>query len=222
MQKRIKFNETNFEVLLETPEKSTSSVAIFLPGLSGGAFLDRFLPLVDSSNKAGMAIARVSIWNNPEEAKELSLEEIHKKIDLVVNHLRVEGYANIFGIGKSMGGAVMLTYNNLDIKKKVLWAPAIGISKTESNILESKSKKLGGFTTFLDIKLNTSDLTNDSTKVLVVHGTADKSIPLSNSELLISLLPNSILFKIDGADHSYTNKEHETLLIKATVDFLIS
>ncbi|MFZ2523345.1 MAG: hypothetical protein WAW92_03075, partial [Minisyncoccia bacterium] len=149
MQKKIKLNELNCEILLETPEITVNSVAVFLPSLSGGAFLDRFSPLVDSLNKSGIATARVSIWDSPEEAKQLSLDEIHKNIDSVVDFLRESGYTHIFGVGKSLGGAVVLTYSNkLPLEKKVLWAPAIGISEIESNIFENKTKRLGEFTSF--------------------------------------------------------------------------
>ena len=45
--------------------------------------------------------------------------------------------------------------------------------------------------------------------VVIVHGTEDKSVPLSQSRKLVRTLPRAVLFKLKGADHRSTNARHK-------------
>ena len=73
----------------------------------------------------------------------------------------------------------------------------------------------------LDVKIDRAFLEKHDEPVLVIHGTTDRTIPFSNSEQIVSMLPNATLIPIEGADHSYNTKEHEDAVIKSTVDFLM-
>ncbi len=206
---------------IEKPKIETDKIVVFLPGLSGGAMSDRFLPLVEACHQAGLAVVRATIWDNQEEVEKMSLNEIYKEVDDYVQKLKELGFNHIYGVGKSFGGAVMLTHSNLGaFEKKVLWAPAIRIDEAESNISQYLNTKLKDVSSLFEIKLNKQDLENFKTPTLVIHGTNDDNIPLSNSEVLISMLPEAKIVKIEGADHSYRNKDHESAVIKETVNFL--
>ncbi len=222
MQNIIKIQEVGYEILLETPAEATTTVVIFLPGMSGGAFSERFLPVAEACLGAGFAIARVSLWTNAADVQQKSLRQIHIGLDQVVTHLKVLGYQNIMGIGKSFGGAVLLTSPAKDISKKVFWAPAIGcsVSGLAGNINEYLDVPLGSVTSLLEIEVGTDCLNERFESVLFIHGTADSTIPLGNSEKLASLYPQASLFTVEGADHSYNNPDHERIVIKATMDFL--
>jgi pimeloyl-ACP methyl ester carboxylesterase len=51
--------------------------------------------------------------------------------------------------------------------------------------------------------------------VLIIHGTADRVVPIENSRELAEQVENSRLVEVEGADHSYKGKEQETAKIIA-------
>jgi hypothetical protein len=224
MSNMINVGDTGCEVLLEVPPEPTSTVVLFLPGMSGGVFSERFLPVAEACLGAGFAIARVSLWNNAADVQQKSLRQIHTGLDAVVTHLKTLGYQNIMGIGKSFGGAVLLTYPLNEIPKKVLWAPAIGSSDAglAGNINEYLDVPLGSLTSLLEIEVSAEFLNERLESILFIHGTADATIPLSNSEKLASLLPHAKILAIEGADHSYKLPEHERVVIAASVTYLVT
>lgn len=220
MSEDFKIENTTTEVRIDTPTTPTEKVVVFLPGISGGAFSDRFQPVVDACLSAGFAIARVNAWKDADDVGQKTLSQIYADIDAVLSLLQEKSYTSFFGVGKSFGGAVMLTHPCPYFAKKVLWAPAIGTVESGANINEYLSTPLGTIPKLLDVKVDRAFVEKMETPTLVVHGTADDAIPFSNSELLVSMLPNAKLFPVEGADHSYKKKEHEEIVIKATMDFL--
>lgn len=218
----IKIENSETEVLIETPTNPTDKVAIFLPGISGDAFSDRFMSIAKACIGVGFAIARVSAWNNIQDVEKKNLSQIYNDINTIITLLQNSGYVSIFGIGKSFGGMIMLTLPSQNIKAKVLWAPAIGIAESDSNIDTYLSTPLGSLESLLDMKVNRAFLEKIEIPILIIHGTVDDNVPLSNSEQLVSILPNAKLVAIKGADHSYRTREHEDAVIKTTMDFLVT
>lgn len=220
MAEVVHIGNTTSAFLVEKPDVPTTTAVVFLPGISGGALSERFQPVVDACLAAGYAIARVSAWENAEDIGQKNLSDIYRDLGEVTAYLHQQGYTQIFGIGKSFGGALMLTLPSVYITKKVLWAPAIGVSESSSNIDAYMSAALGSLKSSLDLSVDREYLSSQETPVLVIHGTADNVVPFSNSERIVSLLRHARLVSVEGADHSYTSKEHETLVIKETIDFL--
>lgn len=213
---------TSSAYLLETPEQPTTTAVLFLPGISGGAFTERFQPVADACVAAGMAVARVSAWENAADVEKKTLSEIYKDMDAVVAALHVHGYTTLYGIGKSFGGAVMLTFPSSAISKKVLWAPAIGVTEEGATVDTYLTEPLGTLEQLTDMKVDREYLEGREAETLILHGTADDIIPYKNSEAITSMLPNVALVPVAGADHSFKDKEHEATIIKATVNFLVS
>jgi pimeloyl-ACP methyl ester carboxylesterase len=220
MDKYVSLEDGGGEFLLTTPDNDTNTVVVFLPGISGGAMSGRFLPVAEACVEASVAIARVSIWNDAKVAGQMSLAHIHEQLAAVINHLRSVGYQRFIGIGKSFGGAVLLTYPTSEFEKLILWAPAIGGSEAVGNVSDCLDQSLETFESLLEIKIGKSDLQSKQMPILFIHGTADATIPLSNSELLCAGIPQSTLLSVAGADHSYKETEHEKAVIIASIDFL--
>ncbi len=208
------------EFILDVPDRPTTAAVVFLPGISGGAFSDRFQPLVEACLEAGFAIARVSAWKDAKDVEQRNLNGIYRDLGEVTTYLHAQGYSSLFGIGKSFGGAVMLTFPSTHIRRKVLWAPAIGVAEDGATIDAYMSAALGSLRSLLDLTVDRAYLEKKDTPALIIHGTADANIPFSNSERLVSMLPNARLLSIEGADHSYSEKKHEEAVILATVNFL--
>jgi pimeloyl-ACP methyl ester carboxylesterase len=93
-------------------------------------------------------------------------------------------------VGKSAGGRLVVEYQmrHNDANALVLLAAAV---KAQERIKEIRIP------------------------VLIIHGTADRVVPIENSRELAKQLENSKLVEVEGADHSYKGKEQETAKIIA-------
>jgi pimeloyl-ACP methyl ester carboxylesterase len=93
-------------------------------------------------------------------------------------------------VGKSAGGRLVVEYQmrHSDANALVLLAAAV---KAQERIKEIRIP------------------------VLIIHGTADRVVPIENSRELAKQLENSKLVEVEGADHSYKGKEQETAKIVA-------
>lgn len=207
--------------LVEVPEHGSSTAVLFLPGISGGAFTDRFLPLVQACHVAGLAVVRVELWKDSNDASTKSFAGVHEDLLRIIEELKKADYTTFYGIGKSLGGAVMLTLLSPDINKKVLWAPAIGTTESNGTYPECAEKPFSSMMSFADATLDAQLLSTDTAPALFIHGTLDTVIPIDNSRTMASMMPNASLAVIDGADHSYRNPAHEAKVIDATVQFLM-
>lgn len=222
MSEIYRLSNSNSTFQIKTPDTPTQKVVLFLPGISGDVFSDRFKPLVDACNAAGWAVALINAWENAATVEQKNLNQIYADIRGVITTLQQLGYTSVAGVGKSFGGGILLTCPSPYIQRKILWAPAIGVADSEStsNIEHYVNNPLNDLSSLLDLKVNPHSLKEMEVPILIIHGTADKNIPFSNSEKIVDSLPNAKMWTIEGADHSYKNKVHEEAVIKATVDFL--
>jgi fermentation-respiration switch protein FrsA (DUF1100 family) len=220
MSETYKIGKGSSEVRIDTPATPSTEAVLLLPGITGGAFSDRYQPFVEACTNAGLAVARVSAWKDSHEVGQKTLSEIYTDVDASISLLQRQGYTSIFGVGKSFGGAVILTHASELLKRKVLWAPAIGVSESDANIDRYLSTSLSAHASLFDIKVDRNFLKKVSIPILIIHGTADEAVPIANSEKIVSMLPHAKLVPIEGAGHSYERKDHENAVIKATMDFL--
>ncbi len=221
MQTKHEVPNTKVKILLAVPEQETKKVILFVPGISGGAFSDRFAPLVAAALGAGFAIARFSSWEGEEEVGVKTIDEILHDIDAAVQYLLDTGYTSVMAVGKSLGGGMLLANQNQNILSKVVWAPAIGIAE-RGTITELREQKIAVLrSSLLSVTLDRTYVGGYHGLVCLIHGTADNAIPFKNSQKLHEAIPNSILVSIEGADHSYRNPEHERELIAHTISFLV-
>ncbi|HEY1041587.1 MAG TPA: prolyl oligopeptidase family serine peptidase [Candidatus Paceibacterota bacterium] len=220
MTKTYTLPSSSVQVKVVTPDQPTNMVVILLPGIGGGAFSDRFTTLTQACVEKEISIALFDGWSGIPDVKEKTFNEIYSNLDEAISLLKELGYVSITGIGKSFGGGILLTHPSHQITKKVLWAPAIGISESDSTLEQFKNIKLGEIGSLFDITINKDFFKDIETSTLIIHGTHDDRVPLSNSEKIISMMNTGELFTIEGANHSYSNPEHEQLVIQKTLEFL--
>lgn len=216
--------QTNFEVssaqvLIDTPKISTEKIVLFIPGVSGKARSERFLPLLQIVHEAGFAIARIDMWDSEEFLDTLTLEDINNSLNQIISILKDEGYEHAVMIGKSFGGGITLQFENDFINKKILWAPAFGydIEGNRDTILDTP---FGNIAKTSDITLGDTFLASILVPTYFIHGTEDTIIPLSNSELLEAHVPHGTLIQIENADHSFNTPESEEKLMEVTKGLL--
>ena len=187
----------------ETKVIGDKTIVILIPGVSGKVFTDKYKEFVDTCTDNGLSVARMQSWESTDDLQKKSLADLHKDLDTAVAYLRELGYETIYAVGKSLGGGILLTRNHPDIKKLVLWAPAISASKSEGNLAKMKDKKLGDIQSLVDIKMGKTFLSGEFANILIIHGTDDTHIPIANSKRIVSLLNSAELYPIDKMDHSY-------------------
>lgn len=197
----------------------SKSVALFLPGISGKPFDSRFDFIADACIDSEVSFFRFNCWDNPSELSKKSVFELLLVLDDVLFFLSEEGFKKIFLIGKSFGGELSLLSKNHLISGYILIAPPISVS-SESNLVEFSKKKLSEINACMDIKVDNDFLSNISVPVLVIHGSVDPSIPLENSQKLVSLIKRGELFVVEEADHSFKGKDSQAFAGIKIKDFL--
>lgn len=143
-------------------------------------------------------------------------------------------------LGMSLGGVVASMLAGIrkdDIEALVLWAPAAFVREdvrrgmlNDTPFTEATLQK--GYIDFRGIKvgkdfiidarnLNIYDTAaNFNKKVLLIHGTNDKQVPIQASEKYLNRYgKNANLIRINGAGHGFESVEYRDLLMNSTVKF---
>lgn len=208
------------KVVLDKGSEESNTAVIFIPGVSGKAFSDKYKPLSDECLAKGMDLLRVQSWDSVEELEQKNIRQIQEDIDEAIKFLKSEGYTKIFAIGKSLGGGILLTRNYPEITKMVLWAPAIGVEDNKDNLDEKIDTAFSEISSLLEVTVSKDLLSSIKVPVKIIHGTEDKNIPLENSLKIAGLLLYSDVIKIKDMGHSAETPEQEKELIDDTIEFL--
>lgn len=212
--------DTRAMIRIESPAQPTQRIALLLPGISGEVFSARYDALASACTDAGIALGRVEIWKDSENAQDLTVADIHATLKKVIAYAKAQGYTSIYAIGKSFGGAMWLTLRSPELRAQVLWAPAIAVADTASTYESYRAVQLSQVPSLTSVTIDADFLAQSATPTLIIHGTADLLVPFSNSEKMIAHMPHAQLAAIEGADHSYHTPEHYAEVIQKTVAFL--
>ncbi len=194
-------------------------MVLFLPGISGKAFSERFQPLVDVCVRLNLPIARLSAWEGEGEVQAKTWGYFQDAVDEAVRHLLQLGFTNIVAIGKSFGGGLLLSYHNPSISKKILWAPALGVGETDT-LSHKRDMALSEVPFLLDLRLSKKFIHEDPAEICIIHGTKDEAIPLENSRTTVAAAQKGSLIEVPDADHSFKTPKEEQELMEATQQFL--
>lgn len=209
------------KVVLDKNAEKSSTATIFIPGVSGKAFSDKYKPLSDECLAKGMDLLRVQSWDSVEELEQKNIRQIQEDIDEAIKFLKSEGYTKIFAIGKSLGGGILLTRNYPEITKMVLWAPAIGVTDDKGNLDEKIDTAFSEINSSLEVTVSKDLLSSIKVPIKIIHGTEDKNIPIENSLKIASLLLYSDVIKIKDMAHSYEKIEQENEVVSKTINFFL-
>ncbi len=199
---------------LDEPEQRTSKCVILVPGSSGNALSDhRYAFMSEKLRERGMSMLSLEIWNE-QNLNSLTLHYVFNVLDEQIQYLKSLGYDRIGIIGKSLGGALVLLYENPAISAKVLLAPAMTIErgKTAKDFLDLS------FSQIHHIKADPSMVKPDC-DILIIHGTDDRNISVDNSRRMIKLMRNAVLDEIEGTNHSFNEEWALAEVTQKTVDF---
>lgn len=207
-------------VVLDKTSKATSVVVLFLPGVSGGAFSQKYDCLSQTCRENNIDFLRVQGWNSPQDLQEKTMDQLHESIHVAVAYLQEDGYTTVMAIGKSMGGTLLLTCNHPAISRLVLWAPVLGFVETNSNLSEKTQVRLADVHSLLEVTADKNILSQITAPVRIIQGARDQVMPLACARRLAESLPSADLIEVEEMGHSYDTPDQERHVLKATVDFL--
>lgn len=208
------------KVVLDKGVEKSNTAVIFIPGVSGKVFTDKYKQLSDECLKLGIDFLRVQSWDSVEELEQKNIRQIQEDIEEAIKFLKSEDYTKIFAIGKSLGGAILLTRNYPEITKMVLWAPAIGVADDEGNLNEKIDIVFSEISSLLEVTIDKDLLSSIKVPVRIIQGKEDNIVPMDNSLKVASCLLYSDVAKINNMGHSAETPEQEKELIDSTVTFL--
>ena len=240
--KKISFknsNGLNLVGILHNPENKTGSAVIIAHGFTSNKDYPRHVKTAEALASKGIAVFRMDFGGSGEsDGREITIAGELDELKSAIKYMKNLGYKNIGLLGESLGGLVSLKAYSDDIKAIVLWAPVTHIRQTlQLTDLEKKSLEDRGYFTiakdgkdfkipqeYINERLNVdkeSVLREVKIPVLIIHGTEDKTIPISDSEDAIGFLPHgSSLDVIKGWGHGEIEMERQMdVIIPKTIDW---
>ena len=183
---------------------------ILVPWISWKVMSDRFNPIEDRAKQEWCTVfRRFNAWEDQEALEDLSVTEIHERLYELIDE--IGGKVHI--IWKSFWWGITLLSHHPNISKMTLLSPAIGIWDTCMDVfrwVQDFKKRV----TDLDVlRILEKDIAWITIPIHLIHGTADTTIPLQNSEDILKRLSNGEMSVIEGANHSFSDSQHEWALI---------
>lgn len=232
--------------ILSNPTLSfTKPIVIIAHGLASNKDSKSYVDLEEKCNQRKISTFRFDFHNHGEsEGKFEDLKVSQAAVDILsaITFLKNKGYQKIALVGSSFGGmaSILAAAKSKDLVALALKAPVSDYSdEIISNIAHSPVQKWKekGFIYYTNkkgekLKLNYSFF-EDAEKVkayqeaakitiptLIVHGDKDKNVPVQQSRKLASVIKNSKLEIIKGADHFFSNPDDFELAHILLVDFI--
>jgi len=134
MQKNIKIKTGDKKFYIHGTlnyKRITKKIVIFVHGTSGGQNEHQFFNAVDFFNKRGVATFRFDLYSWLKKARKLhdcSLGVHIQDLNTVVKHFS-KTYSQIYLVGHSWGGPVVLESDLKKVQKIILWDSSINLSK---------------------------------------------------------------------------------------------
>ncbi len=198
-----------------------SPVVVMFHGFTGNHIESHFLfaRLSKELEKKGISSVRFDFRGSGDSDgtfEEMTLSSEISDAKTVVEYARKRFGGNLGILGLSMGGTVaLMTAPELNPKALCLWAPASknkevfsqgGMPKPEGqklidvgglNVSTEFAKEVLTFDAFSNAK-------NYAGPSVIIHGTADPTVPFEHSKDLVKEFENAKLIPVEGADHVFS------------------
>lgn len=228
-------------ILREPEEDKQKPLVIICHGLYTGKDSKTSSRLAHLLNQHGFGIFRFDFFGHGESDglfENLTISEGVDDVVKAIELLQSKGYKNIGLVGSSFGGltCLMTASQRDDICFLVLRAP---VSNFKERDMASKGKavlegwKEKGFIIFEEHKYKYSffedyDKNNGyeaapqvKAPTLIVHGTKDESVSISQSRKLVTLIPNARLVEIPDCGHLFNGPGQWEKTLNLIIDFII-
>lgn len=205
---------------LHLPEAPTSKAVIIAHGFASNKDRPRHQQLAEALAASGIAALRIDFGGSGEsEDREITIADQVEDFKAAVKFLLSHGYTDIGALGESLGGITALIAFDQKIKALALWAPVtrarwrgdvtpeqeVSLSENGYFIKHKDGKDFRVPIRYVDERKNIDReavLSRITIPVLIVHGTADVIVPITDSQEAVVLLPpGSRLATIENWEH---------------------
>lgn len=208
-------------------------------GLASSKESETFLRLQDILNERGLATFRFDFSGHGDS--EGKFEDITPSQGMddalhAVVAIRERGYSKLALVGSSFGGyaAYIAAAKTPHLSCVALKCPVADFASLDTKKLvedDLDAWKERGYTTFAGKRLNYSyaedsqhaiaydALSHIDAPVLIVHGSADRVVPVAQSKKAAELIRRCTLVVIDGANHRFS--EHFDEMVSSISEFLL-
>lgn len=250
MQEKIYFeNEKGLKlcgVLSNSTGDAQKPITILCHGFPSSKDSNTNLALEKALNEDGVSTLRFDFFGQGESEgnfEDITISECVEDIFSAVKYLKSLGYAKIALVGSSSGGgaSIMAAAKLPDLFALVLKAPAVDhleveiAKRGEYGIEQCKEKGYAyhvrsngekfkiNYSFFEDLKNNIGYDVADkiSAPTLIVHGDADKDVPIVQSIKISTLIENCHLQIFHGADHRFSKSEDFEKMIHTIAEFIV-
>lgn len=227
-------------VLSNPSDAPGSPMVILCHGFATHKDTQTYMKLEQAINLKKIATFRFDFFGHGEsdgKFEDITISKAGEDILSAISFLKTKGYPKIGLFGSSFGGgaSIIAASKTPSMFALALKSPAsdfLGKLQADYSQEELKQWKTKGSAPYSHaLKLNytfykdalASNPINSATKVdvptLIVHGSDDEIVPLSQSERLSKLIPDCRLEVIQAADHRYTNPEHFNRMLTLVSEF---
>jgi len=240
--RRIKFQNSkglNLVGALHEPSEETDSAIVIAHGFTSNKDRTRHKQLAGALVDSDIVAFRIDFGGSGEsDDREITISAQVDDLQSAIRCLQNQGYEHIGVLGESLGGITALQAYNNNVKAMVLWAPVTKARWTAAmDDEQKKSLKENGYfikekegkqfkipQAYVDERENLNReavLSKVEIPVMIVHGTADKMIPIKDSAEAVDLLPKgSVLERIENWEHGdHKMDEDMDVIIPKTVSW---
>lgn len=232
-------------ILSGSDKDSTKPIVILVHGFASTKDSNSYLDLEKRFNEQGINVFRFDLYGHGESEgkfEDLTISEAADDVLNAISFIKSKGYRKIGLAGSSFGGlaSLLAAAKSKDVQVLALKAPVsdylgkITADVSHSPLTEWKEK---GFIYYTDTKgekhkLNYSFF-QDAEKVngytaaasitiptIIVHGDEDQNVPLQQSQKLATVIKQSTLKIIKGADHFFSKAEDFERAHQLMVEFV--
>jgi hypothetical protein len=240
--KKIFFKNSNGKNICGNFTDNNSETAVIIcHGLGSHKDDTPYDSLQEKINKMGLAVLSIDLLGHGDsdgEYDDLTLTETIDDIICAKKELHKRGYKNIGFIGKSFGGVGgIMAAADEQFKFLVLISPPTYYDISEmvssgiyvlwelrkhNNAVKNKKKASIRIAFFKDYGSHDSYAAAEkiNAPALIIHGDADKIVPLDKSRVLRKKIKGSKIKIFKGADHDYSHPLAKKKLIEEVMKFV--
>lgn len=220
-------------------------ILIMAHGFSSNKNTKNFVKLSEMLQEKDISTLRFDFWGHGESEGKFENITISEAVDDILRAIKFVkglGYRKIGLLGSSFGGisSIIASSKTNELSFLALKSPVSDyweIERERYTKEELDNWKNKGFREYEDdgrfMKLNYSfveDFDNNNAyeaaknikiSTLIVHGDLDDDVPYSQSQKLVSILPNAKFVTIKGADHRYTESNHAEQMLQVFCNFVL-
>ncbi|MBW7960487.1 alpha/beta hydrolase [Patescibacteria group bacterium] len=244
MEEKVFFNDGSGNrvcgILSNPANNKNNLVVVLVHGFNSKKNSNTNIALIKIFSKQNISSLRIDLFGHGESEgkfEELTLSKAISGIESAINYLKINGYKRIGLVGSSFGGlaAITVAAKSNDLVFLALKCPVSSYSEfteyTDTDLIYNwrkqgysyrEGKKLN-YSFYEDIKNNIAYNVADKIKVptLIVHGDADKDVPVEQSIKLSRLIPNCRLTIIKGAGHRFSEGDSKEEMLTEIVNFIV-